>query len=198
MSALGFLLEGAGLEVTGRGVVRVPTIPDVIGHDMRVLMCGLNPSIYSADVGVNYARPGNRFWPAALAAGLVSRDRDPFHALTHHGIGWTDLVKRATVAASSLTNEEYAHGVERLRFLVGWLRPAAVCFVGLSGWRATMDRRAVAGEQPGGFAGAPAYVMPNTSGLNASSQHADFVAHLRAVMALAGATGSRERSCADC
>ena len=63
---------------------------------MRLLVCGLNPSIYSADAGVGYARPGNRFWPAAIAAGLVTEDRDPRHALSHHGVGITDLVKRAT------------------------------------------------------------------------------------------------------
>ena len=34
-------------------------------------MCGLNPSLYAADAGVGFARPGNRFWPAALAAGIV-------------------------------------------------------------------------------------------------------------------------------
>ncbi len=50
----------------------------------------------SADAGVGFARPGNRYWPAALAAGLVTVDRDARHALVHHGIGMTDLVKRAT------------------------------------------------------------------------------------------------------
>ena len=53
--------------VTSRasGAVRARTLPDVVGPGMRLLVVGLNPSIYSADVGVGYARPGNRFWPAA-------------------------------------------------------------------------------------------------------------------------------------
>ena len=51
---------------------------------MRVLVAGLNPSLYTADAGVGYARPGNRFWPAALASGLVTRDRDPMSALRDH------------------------------------------------------------------------------------------------------------------
>ena len=41
---------------------------------MRLFVCGLNPSVYSADAGVGFARPGNRFWPAALAAGIVTTD----------------------------------------------------------------------------------------------------------------------------
>ncbi len=81
---------------------------------MRLLVCGLNPSVYSADAGRGFARPGNRYWPAALAAGIVSRDRDTRHALLHHGVGMTDLVKRATPRADELTIDEYRDGVERV------------------------------------------------------------------------------------
>jgi len=44
----------------------------------------------------------------------------------------------------------------------------------------------VAGPRSDGFAGVPAYVMPNTSGLNAHASPADFERHLRAAAALAG------------
>ena len=81
---------------------RVRTLPDVVGPGMRLLVCGLNPSLYSADVGVGFARAGNRFWPAALAAGIASRDRDARHLLLHDGVGMTDLVKRASVSAQEL------------------------------------------------------------------------------------------------
>ena len=164
---------------------RARTLPDTVGPGMRLLVCGLNPSLYAADAGVGFARPGNRFWPAAIAAGLVTRPLDPLHALVHHGVGMTDLVKRATVAASELAVDEYREGVARLQRLVEWLRPGAVVFVGLAGWRAAVDRRAVPGPVDDGFAGAPAYVMPSTSGLNASSRVADLVTHLRAAADLA-------------
>ncbi len=52
-------------------ITRTRTLPDTVGPGMRLLVCGLNPSVYAADAGVGFARPGNRFWPAALAAGLV-------------------------------------------------------------------------------------------------------------------------------
>ena len=99
---------------------------------MRLLLCGLNPSLYSADVGMGFARPGNRFWPAALAAGVVTRDRDARHLLLHDRVGMTDLVKRATVGAQELTRDEYREGAARVERLVRWLRPGAVCFVGLA------------------------------------------------------------------
>src|SRR5580704_686920 len=128
---------------------RARTLPDIVGPDMRVLICGLNPSLYAADAGVNFARPGNRFWPAALASGLVTHDRDPWHALAHHGIGFTDIVKTATPRADSLRADDYRRGLERLSWTVRLLRPGAVCFVGLAGVRAALDPRAVAGPREG-------------------------------------------------
>lgn len=175
-------VEGDVIRAAGR---RARTLPDTVGPGMRLLVCGLNPSLYAADRGVGYARPGNRFWPAALAAGLVSRPRDPWHALRHHGLGITDLCKRATVASAELSTQEYQDGAARVERLVRWLRPGAVCFVGLEGWRTALDRRAGPGPQPGGFGGRPAYLMPSTSGLNAHSPPAVLVEHLRAAAALA-------------
>jgi TDG/mug DNA glycosylase family protein len=174
--------EGEWLHVAAR---RARTLPDVVGPRMRLLLCGLNPSVYSADVGVGFARPGNRFWPAALAAGLVTRDHDAFQVLDHDGIGMTDLVKRATARADELSRDEYVVGAARVERLVRWLRPGAVCFVGLSGYRAAVDRGAAAGVQSEPFGGVPAYVMPNPSGLNAHATPAILADHLRAAATLA-------------
>jgi TDG/mug DNA glycosylase family protein len=181
------VLVGAGFDVEDIEVdrdvvraraVRARTLPDVVGPDMRLLVVGLNPSVYSADVGVGYARPGNRFWPAARRAGLVTRDRDPAHALRAHGVGMTDLVKRATPNASALTAPEYRAGMARVERLVQWLAPGAVCFVGLSGWRLAVDRRAGAGPQVARIGGRPVYVMPSTSGANAHAQLDALSTHL--------------------
>jgi TDG/mug DNA glycosylase family protein len=150
---------------------------------MRLLVCGLNPSIYAADAGAGYARPSNRFWKAAVEAGLVERAHDPAAALRDHGIGMTDLVKRATVRSADLAPHEYRAGADRVRRLVRWLRPAVTCFVGLEGYRSAVDRSARPGWQHDPFGGRPAYVMPSTSGLNASSRPADLVDHLRAAAA---------------
>jgi TDG/mug DNA glycosylase family protein len=184
------VVTGAGFDVVETGISdldqthvvarRARTLADTVGRDMRVLVCGLNPSIYSADLGVGYSRPGNRFWRAAVAAGLVSRPLDAGHALRHHGVGVTDLVKRATTAASELTRDEYRDGAERVRRLVEWLQPAAICFVGLAGYRAAIDRKAAPGWQADLFGGRPAYVMPSTSGLNAAARFETLVAHFKA------------------
>ena len=178
-----------GWDAVSARATRARTLPDTVGAGMRLLVCGLNPSVYSADAGVGFARPGNRFWPAALAAGIATTDRSPDRALADHGVGMTDLVKRATPRADELTTDEYRAGVERVRRLVSWLRPGAVCFVGLAGWRAAVDRKAVAGVQPADLGGVPVYVMPSTSGLNARVPPAELADHLRAAADLADGAG---------
>ena len=188
----GFDVEEGSLEVSGDEVrlraVRGRTLADTVGEGMRLLVCGINASLYSADAGIGYARPGNRFWPAALAAGIVDKDRDPIDALVGHGMGMTDFVKRATRTAAEVTADEYRQGFARVERLVEWLPPGAVCFVGLSGWRAVVDRKAVAGPQPRRIGGRPAYVMPSTSGLNARTPFGELSAHLAAAAALADAS----------
>jgi TDG/mug DNA glycosylase family protein len=191
VTGAGFDVEEPSVAVSGDEVrlraVRARTLADTVAGGMRLLICGVNPSLFSADAGVGYARPGNRFWPAALAAGVVSRDRDPVHALVHHGMGMTDFVKRATRTAAEVTADEYRRGFARVERLVEWLRPGAVCFVGLSGWRTVVDARAVAGLQAERIGGRPAYVMPSTSGLNARTRPAELADHLRSALAVADA-----------
>jgi TDG/mug DNA glycosylase family protein len=175
----GLMLEGGGFSADG---IRLRTLADCVAPGMRLLVCGLNPSLYAADAGVGFARPGNRFWPALLAAGLATVDRDPLALLTGARIGMTDIVKRATVAAAELVAAEYAHGVARLERLVAWLQPGAVCFLGFDGWRKAVDRTARAGWQVARLGGRPAYVMPNPSGLNAHTNVAALAAHLTAAV----------------
>ena len=177
-------VTGAGTDRWYVGATRAWSLPDTVQPGMRLLVCGLNPSPAAADAGVPFARPGNRFWPAALAARVVTRDRDPEHALAAHGIGMTDLVKTVTRRADELTRHQYAEGLARVTRLVEWLRPGAVCFVGLAGWRAVVDARAEPGPQATALGGRPVYVMPSTSGLNARVALPVLAAHLGVAVSL--------------
>jgi TDG/mug DNA glycosylase family protein len=187
------VVDGAGFDISSFvddgeewidiEATRAQTLADTVGPGMRLLIVGLNPSVYSADAGHGFARPGNRFWPAALESNLVTVAHDPARALRVDGVGMTDLVKRATPRADQLARDEYRAGAARVERLVAWLEPEAVCFVGLGGYRAAVDRKAGTGWQPQPFGGRPAYVMPNTSGLNARVKPAELAAHLRAALA---------------
>ena len=172
---------------------RAHTLPDLVGPGLRLLVCGLNPSIYSTVRGVPFARPGNRFWPAARRAGLILRERDALAAL-NRGLGFTDVVKRATAGVSELSRNEYAKGLVRVEALVRLYQPGATCFVGLDGWRAAVDRRAQSGWIANGFGGRPAYLMPSTSGRNARVSLTQLAAHLRRAVAGAPTRPTRSRA----
>ncbi len=180
--------ESDGFEQMVLWLRRRRTLADTVGPRMQLLLVGLNPSLVAADAGVGFHRPGNRAWPALLAAGLASSDRDPRRLLVDHRIGMTDLVKRATPRADELTGDEYRAGLARLELLCRWLRPAAVCVVGLTGWRAATGAAATAGPQARRLGGRPVYLMPNPSGANAHVQLDDLVAHLVAARELADAS----------
>jgi double-stranded uracil-DNA glycosylase len=186
------LLEGAGFrvrEVSNQErlwlrATRARALPDSVRPGLRVLVVGLNPSPAAAATGVAFAGANNRFWPAAVRAGWVERERDPPHAL-RRGIGFTDLVKRVTPGASELRPAEYRRGRARVARLVERFRPRAVLFVGLAGFRHAVDPAARPGALRGGFAGRPAYLAPSSSGRNARVSLAELARHLRRAAALA-------------
>src|SRR5699024_6964546 len=142
-------------------------LPDHVAPGMRLLCCGLNPSLHAAEAGIGYVSPSNRFWKALLRAGLTDRDRDPAHLLRVHRIGMTDLVRRATPRAADLSPDEFRDGLHRLRRLCERLRPDALAVVGLTGWRTAVDPRARPGWQPEPLGPTPVYLLPSTSGLYA-------------------------------
>ncbi|HRW38822.1 MAG: methyltransferase domain-containing protein [Acidimicrobiales bacterium] len=180
VEAAGFSIErtevGRWIDVTATAA---RALPDHVGADMRLLCCGLNPSLHAADAGVGYVTGSNRFWRAMARAGLSTRDRDPRHLLHVDRIGMTDLVKRATARADEVATAEFRTGLARLDALCAWLRPAAVAMVGLQGWRAAVDRRATVGWQDRDLGGRPVYVLPSTSGLNAGTSLDELADHLR-------------------
>lgn len=177
------LIEGAGFSTDGPVATRLESIPDTVAPGMKMLVCGLNPGKVSADLGVNFAHAGNRFWPAALAAGLLSADREPDHALLHSRVGFTDLAKRTTTKADEINGAEFRSGAARVERLLRWLQPEIFVMVGLTGWRHGIDRKANSGWQPEPFGGCPVYLMPNTSGLNTHETLDSLVAHLEKAQA---------------
>jgi TDG/mug DNA glycosylase family protein len=159
-------------------------IPDVIAPGLRVLFCGINPSLYSAATGHHFARPGNRFWPALHGAGFTENVLDPSEerALLARGYGITNLVARSTAAAAEVSRDELVAGRRRLRAKVARLRPRAVAILGVEAFRTAFGQPQVTlGPQPEPFAGAALWVLPNPSGLNAHHQLPDLVRRFRSL-----------------
>ena len=149
------------------------TIRDVIAPDLKVLFCGINPGLYSAAVGHNFARPGNRFWPALHAAEFTPTRLSPFEErqLLDFGLGITNIATRATAAADELTAEELMAGARSLQRKVRRYRPAVLAVLGVTAYRTAFQRpKAKLGEQEEHIGDAALWVLPNPSGLNAHFQ----------------------------
>jgi len=157
-----------------------PTLPDFIAPGLDILSIGINPSVYSVERGFPFARPGNRFWPALNASGLVAEPMPPSREsverlLRESRIGFTDLVKRATPRAADLGDEDYARGARLLRKKLERFAPGIAWFHGTSGYRlflANTDaprERIAAGLQPEQIGPTRIFVTPNPSGANPSA-----------------------------
>jgi TDG/mug DNA glycosylase family protein len=156
--------------------VEVPDLLPAPDEPLRLLFVGINPGLWTAATQSHFARPGNRFYPALLRAGVITTPIDPSAGMTDHdrdtlrgrGIGITNVVARATARADELTAEELREGGEHLRALVAERRPSVVAVAGITAYRAAFgERGAVVGEQPGRWGTSRVFVVPNPSGLNA-------------------------------
>jgi TDG/mug DNA glycosylase family protein len=169
------------------------TVPDVIGPDLRVLFCGINPGLYTAAVGHHFARPGNRFWPALYKSGFTDRLLFPFdeRELLKLRLGVTNVVAHATAAASELTKEDMVKGGSALAAKVRRYRPRVLAILGVGAYRqAFAQPKATIGEQAARIGGARVWVLPNPSGLNANYQLPDLVRLFRELRAAAEAEPS--------
>jgi len=152
-------------------------IPDLVGPGLDILFCGINPGLYSAATGLHFARPGNRFWGALHDGGLTPSLLLPWqqHEMLACGLGITNLVARATATAAELDDDELRAGLSGLARKVRRYRPRIVAVVGIGAYRVAFDHaKATLGEQPEALERVPVWVVPNTSGLNAHHQAADF------------------------
>jgi TDG/mug DNA glycosylase family protein len=151
-------------------------MPDVVAPGLRVLFCGINPSVYSVVVGHHFARPGNRFWKALHASGFTDRllSPDEDQKLLDYGCGVTNVVDRSTVAAAELSPAELAEGGQQLEKKVVRLEPRWLAVLGISAYRtAFAEPHAKLGLQTKTIGETRVWVLPNPSGLNAHYQPAD-------------------------
>jgi double-stranded uracil-DNA glycosylase len=148
-------------------------LADLAGPDLRVLFCGINPGMRSAELGLHFARSGNRFWKLLCAGGFTPSVLSPAeqHILPGLGIGITNLVGRATAAASELSGAELREGATQLEAKATVLRPRCVAVLGLQAYRTAFQRpKAGIGRQPELIGDALLWLLPNPSGLQAHYQ----------------------------
>jgi TDG/mug DNA glycosylase family protein len=142
----------------------------VLGPDLRVVFCGINPGRVSAAAAAHFANPRNDFWRLLHAAGFTSRLYEPseqFEVLAE-GIGITNAAHRTTTGSSDLRRGDFAGASGRLERLAHELRPRWIGFVGKEAYRGAFGRRAELGLQEAHLADTQLFVLPSTSPANAA------------------------------
>jgi len=168
------------------------TLPDYLAPGMRLLLIGINPSVYSVQQGHYFARRINRFWPAfsqsrlslEVRAALGRDDLGPADdaRLLEFGIGFTDVVKVPSSNAAQITPALFAEWAPILRQRIEQVQPRVAAFQGITGYRA-FERYGLGVPKSVAGLGAQAttigqtrlFVIPNPSPANAHVRPADQV-----------------------
>ena len=173
-----------------------PTLPDYLKPGLEVVFVGINPGDYSASVGKYYASPRNRFWGALNRSGLVDAGRELGPGdeawLFDHGIGVTDVVKRASTNASSLRAADFQQWAPVARENLLAAAPLVICFNGLTAYRKFLRyaedlvRAVTLGAQPEKLGESYVFVAPNPSLRNCKYSLDDIVRSYRGLAKLCG------------
>jgi len=161
------------------------TLPDYLRPGLHLVFVGLNPGLYSAQTGKYFARPTNRFWPALSQANFFGREvkAGDEKILFEQGVGFTDVVKRATAQIDELTRDEIIADAQKLRRKIKNFSPAAVCLLGVTGFRWVFQipaqRQVALGPQTEIIGASRVYVLPSPSPANAHSSLPALAAEFR-------------------
>jgi TDG/mug DNA glycosylase family protein len=145
-------------------------VPDVLGPNLEVVFCGINPGRVSAAAAAHFANPRNDFWRLLHAAGFTPRLYDPSEQLDllGLGIGVTNAAERTTPGSGDLRKSDFAGAAERLERIARELAPRAIGFVGKEAYRGPFGERPQLGLQQRQLAATRLFVLPSTSPANAA------------------------------
>lgn len=171
----------------------LPSLPDRLAPDLKILFVGINPGLRSAAVGHHYAGYSNRFWKLLYDADLVPepltyRDDD---RLLEWGLGLTNLVARPTAGAEHLTAEDLAMGRLELTRKIRRYRPRAIALLGMTLYSAVFPFEPKhAGRKPGlqpvTLYDSSVVLLPNPSGRNAAYPYPSLLNAFRLLAPWAG------------
>lgn len=158
-----------------RRVSTPSAVPDVLGPDLDVVFCGINPGRFSHEAGAHFANPRNDFWRLLHAAGFTPRLYDPSEqfALLPLRIGITNAAYRTTPGSGDLRKADFEGSAARLERIALDLRPRVIGFVGKEAYRGVFGGRAPHGLQARRLGAAALFVLPSTSPANAAVSWAE-------------------------
>lgn len=144
-------------------------VEDILAPGLRVVFCGINPGLSSAEKGVPFAHPANRFWKVIHQAGFTDRQLKPQEAqlLLDYRCGVTKLVDRPTVQANEVTKLELHAGGRKLIEKIEDYQPQALAILGKQAYEQGFSQRGTQwGKQTHTIGATQIWVLPNPSGLS--------------------------------
>ncbi|XP_012673140.1 thymine DNA glycosylase, tandem duplicate 1 isoform X2 [Clupea harengus] len=98
------------------------TLPDILKDNLDYVIIGINPGLMAAYIGRWFPGPGNHFWKCLFLSGftdeLLNHTADD-SLPDKYGIGFTNMVERATPGSKDLSTKELREGgkilVEKLK-----------------------------------------------------------------------------------
>jgi TDG/mug DNA glycosylase family protein len=156
------------------------TLPDYLRPGLRIVSIGLNPSLPSVKSGFYFANPRNRFWRALNRSSLTAEPLTPSVEAMEtlfrlEGIGFTDVVKRATRGGAELRAADYRRDVPKLKAKLEQFEPSIAWFHGKQAYGIYLRYgeglavvKADWGAQPLCIGSSRVYVTPNPSPANAA------------------------------
>ena len=144
-------------------------LKDIIAKDLKVVFCGINPGLKSAEDGYHFSGRSNRFWKVLHQAGFTPYQIEAVDdtSILNFGYGLTTAVARATSRADELLKNEFDDSLEAFKAKITEFQPQYLVFLGKAAYQAFSKQKNIPwGEQPKRFCGSKVWVLPNTSGLN--------------------------------
>jgi mismatch-specific thymine-DNA glycosylase len=142
----------------------VLTLADLVRPGLRAVTVGINPSTVSVAAGHYYqGLLGQRFLSRLRNAGLIglAERGSEDDAAFRDGVGFTDIIKRATASAKELRRDEFKHGRNALVEMIEQHSPELVVFTFKDTAKAVFGPFPGNGFVPGLRVGkAKVYVMP--------------------------------------
>lgn len=171
------------------------SVPDLVGPDVRLLFCGINPGLWTAATQTHFASANNRFYPALYDSGLTGHLVDRSAGMTpadrshliQRGIGITNIVNKATARADELSRDDLRAGAATVEEFVKRERPSVLAILGVTAYRIAWERpKAARGKQTDSIGDTEVWVLGNPSGLNAHETVTSLANDFRTIGEVAG------------
>ncbi|XP_005163071.1 thymine DNA glycosylase, tandem duplicate 1 isoform X1 [Danio rerio] len=109
------------------------TLPDILIPNLDYVIIGINPGLMAAYIGRWFPGPGNHFWKCLFLSGFTEKllnHMDDQSLPEKYGIGFTNMVARATPGSKDLSSKELREGGKILVEKIKQFKPLIAVFNG--------------------------------------------------------------------